>query len=63
MARLQRLGTAAERPHDASELPGLLAVGVVYMSLCREESTPDRRLLRTMLDMHQQAFPIVACCG
>ncbi|KAK9842285.1 hypothetical protein WJX81_004630 [Elliptochloris bilobata] len=52
--RAARLTAGAERAVDRGELVGLLALGVVYARLTTDEAPPDRRLIRLLLDLHEQ---------
>lgn len=53
--RQARLGAGAERAGDRGELVGLLALGVAYARLTTDDAPPDRRLVRLLLDLHEQA--------
>jgi hypothetical protein len=53
--RQARLAAGGERAGDRGGLVGLLALGVVYARLTTDEAPPDRRLVRQLLELHEQA--------
>lgn len=55
--RQGRLAAGGERACDRGELVGLLALGVAYARLTTDAAPPDRRLVRLLLDVHEQARP------
>ncbi len=53
--RQARLAAGGERAGDRGGLVGLLALGAVYARLTTDEAPPDRRLVRQLLELHEQA--------
>lgn len=55
VARQARRAAGGERAGDRGELVGLLALGIAYARLATDEAPADRRLIRQLLDLHEQA--------
>lgn len=49
-----RIGSEGEAIGDRPALLGILAMGVLILRFGREHPSPDKKLLRQLLDLHTQ---------
>ena len=49
-----KMAASADKPGDGDSLVGVLALGVLVFRCGEEQGAFDKKLLRQLLDLHQQ---------